>query len=82
MVGSMSAAQLMQCLQCYAAKVQGSLSYWLQRYLELRALLDEKGPPTFFWTVSSADNYWPEMHSLMMHDTPLPSRSVRVQSSY
>lgn len=80
MVGSMPAAQLMQCLQRYAAKVQGTSSYWFQRYLELRSLLDEKGPPTFFWTVSSADNYWPEMHDLMMHDTPSPSRSMCVQS--
>ena len=80
MVGSMPAAQLIQRLQRYAAKVQGSSTYWFQRYLELRALLDDKGPPTFFWTVSSADNYWPEMHNLMMHDTSQPSRSVRVQA--
>ena len=80
MVGSMPAAQLMQRLQRYAAKVQGSSSYWFQRYLELRALLDEKGPPTFFWTVSSADNYWPEMHNLTMHNTPSPSSSMHVQA--
>lgn len=24
--------------------------------------------PTFFFTVSSADNYWPQLHSLMPHD--------------
>lgn len=49
MVGSMSVAQLMGCLQCYAAKVQGSSSYWYQRYQELRDLLDEKNSPIFFW---------------------------------
>lgn len=52
MVGTMPAAQLMQHLQRYAAKVQGSSSYWFQRYLELRALIDKKGPSTFFWTVT------------------------------
>ena len=43
----------MKRLQRYAAKVQGSNQYWFHRYHELRALLDQKGPPTFFWTVSS-----------------------------
>ena len=80
MVGSMSAAQLMGRLQRYAAKVQGSSSYWFQRHQELRALLDDKGPPTLFFTFSSADNYWPELHDLMMHETCSTTRSMRVQA--
>lgn len=80
MVGSMSAAQLMGRLQRYAAKIQGSSQYWFQRHQELRALLYDKGPPTFFWTVSSADNYWPEMHNLMIHSTTSPTRPMRVQA--
>ena len=46
----------------------GSKQYWYTRYQELKALLQQKGPATFFWTVSSADNYWPELHSLMPHN--------------
>ncbi len=68
MVGTLNAQQLMNRLQRYAAKIQGSNQYWYQRYQELRALLEQKGSPTFFWTVSAADTYWPELHSLM----PLP----------
>ena len=49
----------------------------LLRYCELRTLIEQKGPPTFFWTVSSADNYWPELHKLM----PLPSTSEPDHSS-
>ena len=30
--------------------------------------------------MSSADNYWPEMHDLMMHSTTSPTRSMRVQA--
>ena len=67
MVGTMSSEHLMQRLQRYAAKVQGSNPYWFQRYTELRSLIEHKGPPTFFWTVSSADNHWPELHNLMPH---------------
>ena len=67
MVGQLSAEQLMQRLQHYGAKVAGSRPYWYQRYGELTALIEQKGPPTFFWTVSSADNYWPDLHRLLPH---------------
>ena len=67
MVGTMNSMQLMNRLQRYAAKIQGSRQYWYARYQELKTLLEQKGSPTFFWTVSSADNYWPELHSLMPH---------------
>lgn len=80
MIGTLSATQLMKRLQRYAAKVQGSSQYWFQRHQELQALLEQKGPPTFFWTVSSADNYWPELHSLMPHSTDDPTHSMRVQA--
>ena len=48
MVGSTSADQLMKPLQRYAAKIQRSYQYWFQRHQELQALLEQKGPPTFF----------------------------------
>ncbi len=79
MVGEMSAEHLMKRMQRYASKVQGSNQYWFQRYLELRTLLEQRGSPTFFWTVSSADTYWPELHSLMPHPTD-PTHSMRVQA--
>ena len=81
MVGNLSSTQLMRRLQRCAAKVQGSNQHWYQCHQELRALLDQKGPPTFFWTVSSADTYWPELHNLMMHPTGAqPTHQMRVQA--
>ena len=65
MVGTMNSVQLMNRLQRYTTKVLGSKQYW---YQELKALLQQKGPATFFWTVSIVDNYWPELHSLMQHN--------------
>ena len=53
MVGTMSSVQLMNKLQHYAAKVQGSRQYWHTRYQELKSLLEQKGSPTLFWTLSS-----------------------------
>ena len=80
MVGTTSADYLMKRLQRYAAKIQGSNGYWFQRHQELQALLEQKGPPTFFWTVSSADTYWPELHSLLPHSTDNPSPSMHCQA--
>ena len=69
MVGTLNSTQLINRLQRYATKVLGSKQYWYTRCQELKALLEQKGPATFFWTVSSADNYWPELHSLLPHST-------------
>lgn len=66
MVGHLNAEHLMHCLQCYAAKIHGSHLYWFQRYSELQALIEQKGPATFFWAVSSADTFWPELHHLLL----------------
>ena len=65
MVQQMSTQQLMNRLQRYVAKIQGTRQYWYQRYLELKALIEQKGPPTFFFTFSAADNYWPDLHRLL-----------------
>ena len=51
----------MNRLERYSSKVVGTRPYWL------RAQLDQKGAPTFFWTVSAADTYWPELHCLLLH---------------
>ena len=61
--------------------ILGSNQYWFQRYQELRALLDQKGQMTFFWTVSSADTNWPELHRFMLHlSRAPPTHHMRVQA--
>ena len=81
MVGTLSTDQLMKRVHRYAAKVSGTDQYWFQRYLELKSLLEQKGIPTCFWTVSSADTYWPQLHSLMPHSqTETISHSARTQA--
>jgi hypothetical protein len=73
----------MKRLNRYAASTQPGLkdqgnNYWYSRYQDLKALLEQKGSPTFFFTFSSADNYWPELHSLMPHQADV-THSTRVQ---
>ena len=65
-------------IQRYAAKGQelnstGSIAFRNSR------LFDQKGPPTFFWTVNAADNYWQELHAVMSHPQgSTVSHSMRV----
>ena len=80
MIDNITAEQLMKRLQRYAAKVQGSSQYWFQRYQELRALIEQNGPPTLFWTVSSADNHWPALHKLLPHASEPPTHSMCIQA--
>ena len=48
MVGQMTANHLMNRVQRFVAKIQGTKQYWYQRYQELKALITQKGAPTFF----------------------------------
>ena len=54
---------LMNSLQRHIAKIQGTTQYWYQCYQELKALITQKGAPTFFF--SAAENYWPDLHRLL-----------------
>ena len=77
MVGQMTANHLMKRVQRYVAKIQGTKQYWYQRYQELKALITQKGAPTFHFTFSAADNYWPDLHRLLQEpNNAVPS--VRV----
>ena len=79
MVQQMSAQQLMNRLQRYVAKIQGTRQYWHQRYQELKALITQKGAPTFFFTFSAADNYWPDLHRLLQEPED-PTPSIRIKA--
>ena len=70
----------MSRLQRYASKVQESSQYCYHRHQELKCLLEQMGPPTFFWAVSSADNHWPNLHRLLLHSSTSPSRAEKHQA--
>ena len=65
MVNSMSANQMMNRLQRYVSKVQGTNQYWYQRLQELLALIEQKGCSTFLFTFSAADMHWPDLQRLL-----------------
>ena len=57
MVNSMSGKQMVNRVQRYVSKVQGTNQYWYQRLQELLAFIEQKSCPTFFFTFSAADSY-------------------------
>lgn len=49
----------------YVANIPGTNAYWYKVREELKAIVSNKGAPTFFFTFSSADMHWPELHDLI-----------------
>ena len=48
----------------YLSNISGSNAYWFKARENLKAIISHVGPPTFFFTFSSADMHWPELHTL------------------
>ena len=48
----------------YVANISGSSAYWYKLQQDLKSIIAFKGPPTIFFTLSSADMHWPELHQL------------------
>ena len=48
----------------YVANITGSSAYWHKLQQDLKSIIAYKGPPTIFFTLSSADMHWPELHQL------------------
>ena len=83
MVNSMSGKQMVNWIQRYVSKVQGTNPYWYQRLQELLTLIEQKGCPnfffTFFFTFSGPDSYWPELQRLLQNEEDA-TRAERAQA--
>ncbi|CAB4003587.1 Hypothetical predicted protein [Paramuricea clavata] len=55
-------------------------AYWNKVREELKAIITNVGAPTIFFTFSSADVHWPELHSLLGTDTANSSSDIRRQN--
>ena len=53
----------------YLSNITGSNAYWHKAKEDLKAIISHAGPPTFFFTFSSADMHWPELHALFSTDS-------------
>ncbi|XP_046856025.1 uncharacterized protein LOC124449122 [Xenia sp. Carnegie-2017] len=64
MAASSSANVFMSKLSRYVGNIAGSNAYWNRVQEELKAIITNVGSPTLFFTFSSADMHWPELHAL------------------
>ena len=68
-------------LSRYLSNITGSNAYWHKAKEDLKAIISHVGAPTFFFTFSSADMHWPDLHALFsssLSDTTPESKRQNV----
>ena len=68
MANNNSSSCFMSKISRYVANITGSSAYWFKIRQDLKAIIAAKGAPTIFFTFSSADLHWPELHSIFSPD--------------
>lgn len=64
MVANNNAHVFISKLSHYRSNITGSNAYWHKAKEDLKAIISHVGAPTFFFTFSSSDMHWPELHAL------------------
>ena len=64
MAASNNANLFMSKVSRYVGNIAGTNAYWNRVREELKAIITSVGAPTLFFTFSSADMHWPELHAL------------------
>ena len=62
-------AELISKISRYVANIAGTNAHWRKVRDNLKAIITTVGSPTFFFTFSSADMHWPELHALIQQST-------------
>ena len=69
MVNNNESNIMLEKLSRYITNLTGSDAYWYKAKEDLKAIIQHAGPPTFFFTFSSADMHWQELHTLITKQT-------------
>ena len=80
MASNNSSTVFMKKLSRYVGNITGSNAYWRKKRDELKSIITTKGAPTIFFTFSSADMYWPELHSLFSNKSDNCTNEERRQN--
>ncbi len=64
----------------YVGNIAGTNAYWNKVREELKAIITNVGAPTIFFTFSSADMHWPELHALFGANFANATSEVRRQN--
>lgn len=65
MAKNKTSKSFMTKLSRYVGNITGSSAYWYRVQQDLKTIIAYKGAPTIFFTFSSADMHWPELHKLL-----------------
>ncbi len=66
--GGTNLSSFMLKVSRYVANIAGTSAYWYKVQEELKAIITSVGTPTCFFTFSSADMHWPELHALFQEN--------------
>jgi hypothetical protein len=69
MAASNNADVFMSKVSRYVGNIAGTNAYWNKVREELKAIITNLGATTIFFTFSSADMHWPELHALFGENT-------------
>ena len=75
MLQNNSYSQMISKIQYYAKQISGTNSYWYQVKEQLKATLNQVGPPAIFWTLSCAEFHRPQFHE--MFGSPMSGTEFR-----
>ena len=64
LVESNNVSALLSKVFRYATNITGTPSYWHKVRSDMKAVITQVGPLTFFFTFSAADMHWPELDAL------------------
>jgi hypothetical protein len=79
MAASNNANVFMSKVSRYVGNIAGTNAYWNKVREELKAIITSVGAPTLFFTFSSADMHWPELHALFKADGDIADSSSEVR---
>ena len=79
MAASNNSAAFLAKVSRYVANIPGTNASWHKVKEDLEAIVTNVGTPTFFFTFSSADMHWPELHALF-GDITNSSSEIRRQN--
>ncbi len=71
MAASNNSNVFMSKVSRYVGNIAGTNAYWNRVREELKAIITSVGAPTLFFTFSSADMHWPELHALFKADSDI-----------
>ena len=80
MAGNNNSGLFMSKVSRYIANIACTNAYWNKVREELKAIVTNVGPPTLFFTFSSADMHWPELHTLFGTSSGNSTSAIRRQN--